>query len=159
MKQIIRVWMFQCQLLLIASCVGADDAERKLVNTSAVVIIVDNHHRGLLRCSTGLLRSVRTTGKWDGAILVVLRKGDRLAYESLEFNRIPVIVPEFSAHVYHNSTRAFDRLWMFTDPRFLSYSNLLYLDADGLVSAPIIPAFKALRHSNWPWRRRQPPAA
>ena len=37
---------------------------------------------------------------------------------------------------------------MFTDPRFLSYSNLLYLDADGLVSAPIIPAFKALRHSN-----------
>lgn len=108
---------------------------------------------GYANCAVQLLESVRGAGRWGGPLLVLVPTGsgtiplpDSSVARLHELNAsLLEVAPEAAGGSNirgAGSATQYAKVQLLTDPDFRKYDSILYLDADGVVGAPLEPLIK-----------------
>lgn len=137
-----------------------------LVSDKALVVTMADGGYGA--CAVRLLRSVRDAGRWGSSIVVLVPTGDGtlplheedvVALRDLRAALVEV-GPELAGGVHvrgAGSAAQYAKVVLLVEDRYRRYDSILFLDADGVVGAPLqpllqlsLPSGRAVAMPTWP---------
>lgn len=125
------------------------------VFNSESVLVVTMADGGYAACAVRLLESVRGAGRYAGALAVLVPTGDGTvplpAAEEAKLEKdlgaaLVYVPPEvFGGSEVHGAGSAvqYGKIKLLVDESFRRYSSILFLDADGVVGAPLQPLLES----------------
>eukprot|EP00929_Paragymnodinium_shiwhaense_P042357 TRINITY_DN21933_c0_g1_i2.p1 TRINITY_DN21933_c0_g1~~TRINITY_DN21933_c0_g1_i2.p1 ORF type:complete len:442 (-),score=76.61 TRINITY_DN21933_c0_g1_i2:111-1436(-) len=144
------------------------EAEDLPVYSSKTSLVVTMADAGYAACATRLVDSVRKAGRWGGAVTLLTPTDDgtqplpaetlaRMASMDVDVVQVP---PELAGgeHVRGAGAAAqYAKVTLLVNSSYRQYDTILYLDADGMVEAPLqplldvtMPAGRVIAMPTWP---------
>jgi len=148
-----------------ATTMAPEDFPTLYTDKALVVTMADG---GYGDCAVRLVETVRGAGRWGGPMVVIVPTGQgtlplaanvTTRLEALNASLVPVgPEPAGGAHVRGaGSATQYAKVVLLVNASFRKYDSILYLDADGTVTAPLqpllempLPANRAIALPTWP---------